>query len=1026
MLTKKESNEFQKKPLRYYQELLTEYAKEYRVLGYQLYNNASEHSAINALLQLMGYMNDMLAELNCFTDSSLKTYLITKNWVLFARIKNSLLLLHRCLIIRLPSENETPTFSSVQEKVGWCLDALIFHNESMYYVSHFTNSLQVITIPKDKEEAFSLHFNHNVNYSITLAKPEQFNFIRSLPDLQISDKPGKMDYIALIKKVELSLYEMQFKDDHLFQMEMFYALTEAANQLEGNNKETDLRNRFPIIMTFFIKKCSDNIVKLTYYYRLIATEIENASNQMAYKEISEESKVFFDIYGKIAYEYNRLQKDNRLDPLQKVGYINANFFAHHIKLFTHPCLKGFNIATALQQFSGQKNSYDAITKYINIIIALRDEYFVKNAELLLGSEVICEASIAGYIVSTRSVCETLIDQISLMMQWSRKIQYTYHLEYKETLYNEIVKHKQIISQYYACYNVLNNHLTQGQHALRIPTELDKNYEIGLAMFSEFSTENSWNSMIGIIAYANREAQANSHQKTLLASEEKKIRKPKPVKAKELVLTNNHPIKEVKISNDKPLELEQVNPDILNVIEEGRICIKKLNYRGAYSSFWKAYNLAVFWGDNKQKLAALDCLCHVGGDELAMQLKTLAKATDKTLFNEGAKTLLDKLPLLRKLCNQYQEFAQTLWHTLSPSEKEGVDYSREEFWKKLLTVQNTLPLMMEQHAKKNKMVSRQKTKSNNNTSKQPSICLEKNDTVQSTLEKHFDDLATEAEICNPIIEVAKQSCVQKYTIVLPDNIQRIFTFLNQFKGTHYLVGSMVLQLMLKEYNQPSIAVHDADFISTCNDRASLIIAGFQENTYMRNLYSLYRHFEWPIDLISLSDEENWLMLSLNSRDFRVAALCCDKDGQITDPTGFGVEDLVARRLVMIGDPAIRFKHDPVLLLRTLKYMTFGFKPDALICDALSAWQPDVNTNLSKLYAVARKHLLKPDDREPFMDLLCQYELLGKMFNLKNEERAQLLPLLGVRTDVQMTSSYQYGLFKPHTQSGHEVVGFINRL
>jgi hypothetical protein len=123
MLTKKEPNEFQKKPLRYYQELLAEYAKEYRAVVNQLYNDDSMHLAINVLLQLINYMNDMLAKLDAYYDSTLKTYLITKNWVLLARIKNSLLLLHRCLIIRLPSENEKPTFASIQEKVGWCMDA---------------------------------------------------------------------------------------------------------------------------------------------------------------------------------------------------------------------------------------------------------------------------------------------------------------------------------------------------------------------------------------------------------------------------------------------------------------------------------------------------------------------------------------------------------------------------------------------------------------------------------------------------------------------------------------------------------------------------------------------------------------------------------------------------------------------------------------------------------------------------------------------------------------------------------------
>jgi poly(A) polymerase len=65
-----------------------------------------------------------------------------------------------------------------------------------------------------------------------------------------------------------------------------------------------------------------------------------------------------------------------------------------------------------------------------------------------------------------------------------------------------------------------------------------------------------------------------------------------------------------------------------------------------------------------------------------------------------------------------------------------------------------------------------------------------------------------------------------------------------------------------------------------------------------------------------------------RDFTINALFLDPvSGDITDFVG-GYQDLVNRRLRLIGDPEIRYREDPVRLLRAARFEAkLGVKPDA---------------------------------------------------------------------------------------------------
>lgn len=58
-----------------------------------------------------------------------------------------------------------------------------------------------------------------------------------------------------------------------------------------------------------------------------------------------------------------------------------------------------------------------------------------------------------------------------------------------------------------------------------------------------------------------------------------------------------------------------------------------------------------------------------------------------------------------------------------------------------------------------------------------------------------------------------------------------------------------------------------------------------------------------------------------RDFRLNALYADAEGQVFDPTGQGVEDAAAGRIVFVGDPATRIREDYLRILRFFRFFAW---------------------------------------------------------------------------------------------------------
>ncbi len=101
-----------------------------------------------------------------------------------------------------------------------------------------------------------------------------------------------------------------------------------------------------------------------------------------------------------------------------------------------------------------------------------------------------------------------------------------------------------------------------------------------------------------------------------------------------------------------------------------------------------------------------------------------------------------------------------------------------------------------------------------------------------------------------------------------------------------------------------------------------------------------------------------------RDFRLNALYADREGRVFDPTGEGVADALAGRVVFVGDPARRIVEDYLRILRFFRFSAWygDGAPDAAGLEACTAGRD----GLARLSAErVSKELLKllaaPDPR-----------------------------------------------------------------
>ena len=122
-------------------------------------------------------------------------------------------------------------------------------------------------------------------------------------------------------------------------------------------------------------------------------------------------------------------------------------------------------------------------------------------------------------------------------------------------------------------------------------------------------------------------------------------------------------------------------------------------------------------------------------------------------------------------------------------------------------------------------------------------------------------------------------------------------------------------------------------------------------------------------------EDWAQ-DAQRRDFTLNALYAERDGTLHDPTGRGVADGKAGRIVFVGDAMTRIREDYLRILRFFRFLAWYGKgePDKKAVDACKALRASLSGRPAERTAKEILKLLASDDPRPAMRLMAETGVL----------------------------------------------------
>ena len=117
-----------------------------------------------------------------------------------------------------------------------------------------------------------------------------------------------------------------------------------------------------------------------------------------------------------------------------------------------------------------------------------------------------------------------------------------------------------------------------------------------------------------------------------------------------------------------------------------------------------------------------------------------------------------------------------------------------------------------------------------------------------------------------------------------------------------------------------------------------------------------------------------------RDFRLNALYADRNGQIFDPTGQGVEDALAGRVVFVGDANTRIEEDYLRILRFFRFFAWygRSEPDAEGLAACAAHAEGLTRLSAERVSKELLKLLAAPDPRPAVHAMVSAGILSRLF------------------------------------------------
>ena len=125
-----------------------------------------------------------------------------------------------------------------------------------------------------------------------------------------------------------------------------------------------------------------------------------------------------------------------------------------------------------------------------------------------------------------------------------------------------------------------------------------------------------------------------------------------------------------------------------------------------------------------------------------------------------------------------------------------------------------------------------------------------------------------------------------------------------------------------------------------------------------------------------------------RDFRLNALYADSDGQVFDPTGHGVSDAEAGRIVFVGDPETRITEDYLRILRFFRFFAWYGRgePDKAALAACRKLAPGMSRLSAERVSKELMKLLAAPDPRPAMAAM---EAAGVLAHVLSEAPSRAL-------------------------------------
>ena len=166
-----------------------------------------------------------------------------------------------------------------------------------------------------------------------------------------------------------------------------------------------------------------------------------------------------------------------------------------------------------------------------------------------------------------------------------------------------------------------------------------------------------------------------------------------------------------------------------------------------------------------------------------------------------------------------------------------------------------------------------------------------------------------------------------------------------------------------------------------------------------------------------------------RDFTMNALYADASGAVFDPSGTGVEDARAGRLVFVGDPKTRIDEDYLRILRYFRFLAWYGKgePDRDALAACETGRPRLSDCSAERVAKEMLKLLAADDPRPALRLMASTGVLAQV--LPQAEGLAVLDRLVAIEDEQLFENEPLlrlaALLPAHPAAG-EAVGRALRL